>query len=203
MQARKELFILIIVFLCGLSGFSIYRYLEMRNDLGWQKKRLASLKDKNVVITQRLEKQITQAVRLSQEKKALQDEIKISRQKLGQLRTELTGSRQELASLQRTIEELDNTNRVLKKKQDSLRTRINELSDEKDALLTKMNSIEKLKIIIRDLKRTKRTQPKRQGLVEGKIGEGRNKKQGNRGFVIYRGKSTHRSGVSIQVMPAD
>lgn len=195
---KREYFILIIIFLCGLAGFSVYRYLGINKDLFHNRRQIIELQDRNRVVSDRLERQIVQGAQLVREKKVLKQEININRQKLSQLKLELAESRQDLADLTRVSEEFKRANQALRQEQEDLRVKIEGLSRQKDALLAKLSSVEELRRIIKDLKRTKT--PNRQSLGQGKI---KDIKQGNRGYVIYRGRSTYRPQLSIQVKPAN
>jgi chromosome segregation ATPase len=197
-KMKREYLILIIIFLCGVAGFSVYRYLGINKDLGHKKKQIIDLQDRNRAISDSLEKQVALKAQLARDKEALKQEIDINKQKLNQLKLELVESRQDLADLVRVSEEFKRINQDLRQKQEDLMAKIEGLSRQKDALLAKLSSVEELRQIIRDLKGTKT--PNRQSLGQNKTED---IKQGNRGYVVYRGRSTYRPQLSIQVKPAN
>lgn len=199
MKGKTEIFVLIIIFLCGLSGFSLYKYAGINIDLGRQKKQLIELEARNNAITQELEEQRVRLSQVNKEKKNLEEEVTLGRQNLGQLKIELADSRKSLASLQRTVEELTAVNQNLNQEQAVLAAKIEELSSRKNTLEAKISSVEELKQMLKDLIKSKRTQRRRK--ARAKISTEQESKDKNHGYIIYQGKPTFKPKISIQVRP--
>ncbi len=199
-RGKTETFIVVIIFLCGLAAFSLYKYTRINVDLGQKKQQITELEARNNAISQELEEQKARLAQATQEKKTLEEEVALGKQDLGQLKLELADSRKELANLQRTVEELTAGNQALQKEQAGLTAKIEELNTQKNALETKLSSVDELKQILKDLKKAKRT------VRRNKAGKELNNKKtetadSNRGYIIYQGKPTFKSKVSIQVLP--
>lgn len=201
MRAKTETAILIIIFLCGLTGFSIYKYAGINRELSRQKRHLAELNERNTVITRQLEEERAHLAQLREQKKFLEEEVALGKENLGQVKAELLNSQEELAILRRTVEELTAANQGLNQEQANLKAKIDALSSEKNALDAKISSIDELKKMIKDLVKAKRAQNRTRAVV--KTGITKEIKEGNRGYVIYQGKPTYNSKLSIQVIPVD
>lgn len=201
MKAKAEILILIVIFLLGFSGFSVYKYLGARHNLERRTQELIGLREKNTAIAKDLEEYRVQTGELRQKNKALEEEINSRGLNLEQLKRELAVSRQELASLQRTIEELNLVNQGLSKQEEKMRLQVEELSSEKSALEGRLNSAEELKKMLRDLIRRKRTERLRKETVPEPKKDKKAGEEGNRGYIVYHGKPTFKSKISIEVIP--
>ena len=215
---------MIVVFLCGLAGFSIWRYLSINRDLAIQKVLFARLEEKNVTMLKKLDSQIVRGKQLAEEKKGLQEELKINSQKLYKLKKTLGNTRQELVKMKSIKEELSMANQKLRESQSILQARIDKLAIEKRGLLKKLSSIDELNALIEDLKKAGRIKVSSRIPVIKKAKKDADDIAGNRGYIIYRGMPTYKasplkvsggptrarkgspvdkSRVSIQVVPGD
>ncbi len=203
MKINKDFSILIIVFLCGLAGFCIWRYLLANKDLASQKILFVQLEEKNISILKRLDSQITKGKQLAEEKKGLQEELRVNSRKLGELKKTLGSSKQELVKMKSISEELSRANQKLREKQNNLQARIEELAGEKKELLAKLSSIDELNALIEDLKKAGRIKVDRKIPVGKKTKKDADESMGNRGYITYHGMPTYKSRVSIRVVPGD
>lgn len=206
-RANAQVFVLIIVFLAGLAVFCVYKYAGVNMDLNLRKKQLAELEQRNTAITRELEEEKTRLMQVSQEKQNLEQEVTLGKQNLEQLKVELAGGRQEIAALERAIEELTAENNALSQKESTLRGKIDALSSEKGVLEAKLGSIDELKQMLKDLVKAKKASRRKESRVKQIKTEKRKiveeAEDNNRGYIIYQGRPTHKPKISIQVLPVN
>lgn len=202
-RAGSGILILIVVFLCGLAGFSVYRYLNIKTDFSRNIRQLKELDVKNITITKELEQKTVQITALSEENNTLKQEISKNEANLSELQAELGQSRDELSGLKASINELTDENRFLKEQESVLKAKLEELSGEKAGLEAKISSVNELKRMIKDLIKQKKAQRRRQSLPKESSVSGVENIEGNRGYIIYQGQPTSKGKVFIKILPAN
>ncbi len=186
-----------IVFLAGLTLFSLSRYLFLARENAYLyhnlkqiSKQIDSLQTQRQNLLQTIEKQ-------NQESSAIKDSLKANLDKLGRMEADFIQARRTTEELNAMVSSLKAENANLNDQSQSLKAQLSQVSQEKESLQAKLNSLDELKRAIRDLK-IKMRQAKR-GLPEKNnpsvTGDG------NRGFIIKNGKPTYPAKVIIEVRP--
>lgn len=202
MKGKPGISILIIFFLCGLAGFSVYRYVAVNVDLGHNKRQLAELEERNTAVNEELGRQKLRLEEAARQRIALEAQVSEGKKNLEQLKQELTDNRQEFTGLQKAIEELTQINQVLSQEQKVLQAKTEELSSQKSVLEAKISSVDELKQMLKDLIRLKKNE-RRKKITSKETIVKEELKNGNRGYIIYHGMPTLKSRSSIEVIPVN
>lgn len=193
---------LFITFLIGVTAFSVFKYtasLKETYDLTSTVKKLkaevAFLESEKQTLAQELNDEKTAKERLSAETLTLQDNLKISEEKLVSLRQNYTILRKELELVKIKVQDLKEENSVLAKEKADLEAQISQVVEEKEKLNTKLGSVVELKKAIKEVKekiystRRKVKEESRQDVAV----------DGNHGFLMKNGKSTFPPRIRIEV----
>jgi len=208
----KNLKIIIIAFLTGITIFSVFQYvsslrqlIKLRADLRQTEERITALEQdrQNLTVELNNEKQIKE--QLAGRNLILKDYARHSSRKMRKLNTELLNSYTMNESLTVQISLLRSENNSLRTQQEESRSQLLVVMAEKEALEKKMSSILELKNAIRELKKKMRTvvtvvsaprqvfngmpRPEMKSYVI----------DGNHGFLLKGGKATYPAKVKIEV----
>jgi len=196
--------ILVILLLLSAAAFSIFKYLtvlkERDNVLGSLAKvkiELTGLEAEKQSLIRSLEEEKEQKGQLTEQNKALKENLETYAEQLAQLEEGLVQAQNVLRQLSSQFAILKAENTALQEEKISLKDLVVRLSQENAEYGSRFNSVSELKKAIGDLK-TKMRQAKRKiknkSVALGYI-------EGNKGFVVWDGKSTHPAQVKIEVEP--
>ena len=178
----KKLGGLIIVFLLGLSIFSLFSYIRMIKERDSLKALVNELKleleeiwQERQVLQEEIVREKEEKEKLTKEREDIEKVLRITEEKLAKIN-------QELDLAQANVE-------FLKKENLFLRSKYRSIAKEKEELQSKLNSLEELKKAIRELRRRRKRQISEEEIV------------GNRGFLIKDGRSTYIPKHRIRVIP--
>ncbi|MBU2540375.1 MAG: hypothetical protein KJ593_00575 [Candidatus Omnitrophica bacterium] len=198
---KKRIIRIVVAILIGLAVFSFWNYLSL---FRMTKQLAADLAKAHTAISQLkvdLDGEIVSNRRLVQEKIILERGFVFAKE-------EITRSKQAIEGLEQDISGLKVHADALEKDNETLRSRINrlavagkrlivkakELIQEKEDLQMRLNSVTELKKVIKRLK----DNPSEELQSQSKEGDD---SSGNKGYLIKRGKSTHKSSIDIRVLP--
>lgn len=190
-----------IAFLCGIAIFSVYKY-------------VAAVKEKNDLQAS-LEEVRGQVAVLEEEKQALSLTLAEEKELRDKLARENTGLQGTLQRIERELEQAKKSasdlaaqlslmtaeNTALKENEGKIKLRLEEITREKGAVEARLNSLAELKKAIRELK-TRTRQMKSVFRKQERVPERKMLFEGNRGYLVKEGKTTHSSTVKIEVKPA-
>jgi predicted RNase H-like nuclease (RuvC/YqgF family) len=203
-QGVKFYTFILFFFLIGITTFSIFRYLSslkekygLVDNLNKTKEELGVLDLQRQNLLQAIEKAKKNQQKLSQENAVLTNSLKVSEE-------ELMRSKADSVQLDSAMEELNSQNSLLKTENmalredmDRLKVQITEASQENEGLKERLSSITELKKAIIELKkRPHKLAPsiKKQARMEMAP-------EGNQGFIVKGGASTHPAKIKIEVNP--
>lgn len=207
----KNLKIIIIAFLAGITIFSVFQYVsslrqlfELRAALRQTEERITSLEQdrQNLIVELDKEKQLKE--QLLGRNLMLKDYARHASQKMSKLNTALFNSYTMNETLTIQISLLRSENTSLRVEQTEFHSKLSAAMSEKDVLEKKMSSVFELKKAIKDLKKKMRSvvtvvsEPKPVFVVTTPVKE--RIIEGNRGFLIKGGKVTYPLKVKIEVM---
>ena len=195
---KKSFLILLIALLVGINIFFLYQYTQvltarhnLETDLTASRQETNALKDKANNLQAEVESE-------KQRRQTIEAELNATEEKLRELNIKLSEAPEEIGRLNTEIASLGENNLALQKEKEELVSRLNILYQEKQALEAKLGSLVELKKAVRDLK-AKMFAAK---VKKEKPGDACQLAEGNRGYLIKDGKSTWRSKVRIEVLPA-
>lgn len=190
--------ILIIVFLAGVTLFSVIKYIRAQkenyhlyNNLKQIKAQTDSLEIQRQKLLQTIEKQ-------NQENSVIKEDLKANQDTLTKMEADFMQAQKTIVELNSQISALKSENANLEERGEGLKIELTEVSQEKDKLQAKLNSLIELKKAIRELK-IKIHQAKAKLIKKTDI---EIFQEGNRGFVVKDGKFTYPAKVKIEVKPA-
>jgi len=180
--------------LAGITIFSVAKYslslkekYDLLNSLDQIKQQVEALELAKQNLLQNLEQEKQTQEALTQENLGLKESLKASEEKIVQFG----------ANFADTAEQLNTQISVLKAENTALREEKGNLELDKKNLQTKLGSLAELKKAIRELK----IQMRKVGRDVRKKIEGIKIIEGNRGFLLKEGKSTHPAKIRIEVKP--
>ena len=180
--------------LVGITMFSVAKYslslkekYDLLNSLNQIKQQVEALELAKQNLLQNLEQEKQTQEALTQENLGLKESLKANEEKIVQLG----------ANFADTAERLNTQISVLKAENTALREEKDNLELDKKNLQTKLGSLAELKKAIRELK----IQMRKVGRDVQKKIEGIKIIEGNRGFLLKEGKSTHPAKIRIEVKP--
>ncbi len=197
---KKNIPWIIIIILVVFTGFSLSRYIFLQKanlDLQTEIKN-SKAKIDELVSQFMAEKELNQ--QLAKEKEGLSKELKSLSQQFRKAEAELSQAKDGLSSIQTKMNLLKKENIYLSQLKASFDEKMQEAKNEKEGLQAKLNSIDELKKAIRDFKEKMRQErifsrktnkPFRQIEIDG-----------NKGYIVWRGQSTIKVKVKIEVIPA-
>ncbi len=195
---KKNLTLVIIISLIVITGFSLSRYFYLQK----ANFELQSILKENKV---KMDELVTQLIsqkelnqQLAKEKESLSQDLKILSDQFKKAETELSSTKDTLSAIQTKINLLKKENIYLAQLKASFDEKMEQARFEKESLEAKFNSVDELKKAIRDLKirmREERRALKKNNVISEEI-------NGNRGYLTWRGQSTLKSKVKIEVIPA-
>ncbi|MFH0790456.1 MAG: hypothetical protein V2A64_02390 [Candidatus Omnitrophota bacterium] len=206
MIRNNKAIILLIALLSGITIFSIYKVIlslkekqSLVRELGQIKIQVSNLENEKQNMLQTLEKERSLAEKLTQENVTLKDDLKEGKSNIAKLKNDFAQVQitAEQLNSQLTVLQVENTN--LKAETDKLRLDFGELSQENNNLRFKLSSLTELK---KAMGAVKKQVHKISREIRQRIREKRSSGEGNRGFVLQRGKSTCPAKVIIEVNPA-
>ena len=183
--------IILIAFLVGIIIFGVYKYILSL------KEQISALENEEQALLQTLEKERELEQKLTQENTELQDNLRVSEEKLAKLNEDFQEVHNMIEKLNYKVSILKAENIVLREKRQNLMLELARISQEKENLRAKLNSIEELKKAIKELK----GQMHKIGTKMEKRVEAEKIIEGNRGFLIKDGKPTYCVKVKIEVKP--
>lgn len=197
----KDWKILLIAFLVGISGYSVYRYVSLAAEkeavikvLDETKERLVSLEQEKQNLLRSIEKE----ERMSG---LFKENLFAGRRKISRLWAENLRQKEEL---ELDIAVLRAENSAIREQEDKLRLELSMANKEKDDLIAKFNSAGELRKALSEL-RSKRRKDK--ASVKKKTDRPKDKMfvemimEGNKGFLIKDGKQISFKNIKIEVNP--
>jgi chromosome segregation ATPase len=203
---KERLKNLSLVFLLGLTVFSVFKYIyslrekyDLVNALGQIMEEAAILASEKQALVIEVEREKELQQQLTQENSVLNENLRISEQRLAQLDSDFAKAQESIEELNSKFALLKAENSALIERKDQLNTQLSEVSQENVNLKAKMSSITELKKAIRELKK----QVRKVGVtIREKMKPAPKAVEGNRGYLIKDGKFTYPSRVKIEVIPA-
>jgi chromosome segregation ATPase len=196
----KDKKVIVIIILALLVVFALISYLILFSEkegliksLSQLKGQLTVMEAENRSLFRALEEERQLRGQLNQEKVMLEQTVKAQEEKLASL----ADAAKTIDSLNTQIAALEYQARALREENANLKLQLAETARQNEALKARQGSIAELKKAIRELKRQVR-QVKRQIREKSEDIAA----SGNRGFLIWDGKSTYPSRVRIEVNPA-
>jgi len=189
----------LFAFILSLALFSILRYsflVKEQRGLSYKIKeveeRAATLEKEKQNLLRELEKEKEIQEKLIQEKTGLKDDLMASKRRLKKLSADLRETQDSIEQIRSEVLLKGESANV-----DKLKLKLSEAAEENKELKRRLSSITWLKKALREARRKisggrleKRPKPKPQILIEG-----------NRGFLIKDGKSTHPARIKIEIIP--
>lgn len=187
MDGKKWGLIIGGILLVGLTVFSAVHYYNLL-DQNRILQRLVRSYEKKLTDLELAKKAMEE--QLTQEKYALDQQLKEAQEQLKQVTDELSVAKNKVTTLERT-------NSNLWEMQKELQDKVDLIVKDKEALEAKFNSLEDLKKAIRDLKDKLR----QERIAQRKAKKTKQIVEGNKGYLIYRGVSTSKGKFKIEVIP--
>lgn len=193
----KDYKVIVIVFLIGITIFSVFKYISVlkeKQDLATSFKKLevqlAALEEEKQILSKELTKEKESGQKFAYANTRLKRNLKAGDKRL-------TRSLTDGKVAQDKIEELNSQNNLMKLENTTLKEEKDKLSQENTTFKAKFNSIEELKKAIRELK----IQMRNARWHSGQKAKSEIVIEGNRGYIIKGGKPTYTSTVKIEVTP--
>jgi chromosome segregation ATPase len=195
---KKNIYLIIIIALVILTGFSLSRYiylqkanLELVSVIKQNRTRIDEL------VTQLMsEKELNQ--QLAKEKDGLSKELLALSEQVKKADLEVAQAKEQLGAIATKINLLKKENTYLAQLKYSFDEKLTQAKKENESLEAKFNSLDELKKAIKDLKKKMhddRVAAKNPAKVAEQI-------DGNRGYIIWKGQTTLKTKVKIEVTPA-
>lgn len=221
----KDYKVIIIVFLLGVSIFSVSSYISMIREkralsesLEIAQAQVVSLANENQKVLQSLEKEKKISQGLSDKNALYRSTLRAGKKRMDALFVEENKAKEELGLLKAE-------NAAVRAEDERLRADLVELTNEKEELSARFNSVSELKKAISELKKQNRrmkplikkevpvakraaapVKPETPQEIKPSIQKETSKKEiiieGNRGYVIKDGKPVPISSIKIEVNPA-
>lgn len=201
----------LIALLCGVTAFSVIKFIMMQKEnielsqmLQSLKAEVSSLQYEKGKLLRAVETEKEAQRVLSEQNGELTKTLNLTQEQLTTLNTDLKAAQEEIERLGSAINVLKTEGEASRSQSDYLKAQLAVLSQENDALKAKLNSITELKKTIRELKRKP---PKAAAVHTQQTGVKKNENSqrrswGNQGFLIKNGKSTYTPKIHIEVSPA-
>jgi chromosome segregation ATPase len=189
----KNYKVILVALLLGIIIFGVYKYILSL------KEQIMALEDEGQALMQTLEKERELEQKLTQENSELQDNLKVSEEKLTRLNDDFAQVQDVIEQLNSQASGLIAENTTLKEKEDKLIKELTRVYNEKKGLQARLSSITEPKKAIKELNK----QVYKVGTeVKEKI-KAKNTaiREGNYGFLIKNSKSTYPAKVRIEVKP--
>jgi chromosome segregation ATPase len=195
---KKNIYLFIIIVLVILTGFSLSRYiylqkanLELVSVIKQNRARIDEL------VTQLMsEKELNQ--QLAKEKDGLSKELLALSEQVKKADLEVAQAKEQLGAIATKINLLKKENTYLAQLKYSFDEKLAQAKKENETLESKFNSLDELKKAIKDLKKKMhddRVAAKSPAKAVEQI-------EGNRGYIIWKGQTTLKTKVKIEVTPA-
>lgn len=208
----KNLNVIIIVFLAGITAFSVYKYAvsfkeksNLVRALNDAKEQAFLLEQEKQNLLQDLEKERNLKIELTQENVFIKDKLNNTETELNKIKEDFGQIKANLDKLNSDFGVIKEENVLLRDEKNQLTSQLTQLKEEKDKLDAKLSSISELKKAIKDLKkkiRSTRSKVRSNAKVIEKLTVQR-PGDGNRGFVLKDGKPTYSlHKVKIYVLPS-
>jgi len=195
----------LIVFLICISLFSlsmVWPLLQEKHgllrNLNQLRGQIAALEKDKQILSQALEREKELQSQLDTKASGLKGYLKASKKRMNKLFAERAQIEKKTEDLSAKFILLKAENLVLIEKRNKLSNQVMQAAQENDSLKAKLSSISELKRVISALKKSK-------ARVYARINpQGQTNKiiEGNRGYLIKNGKSTHPLRLNIEVTPA-
>ncbi len=195
---RKRIIKVALAIIIVAGAFLSWGYfsLQLLVDLGKTRTRIAQLETE-------LTTQIVYNKRLMEQKIILTRGFNVAKEEIAQSKQAIEALEQDLGDLKLHADTLDKNNGVLRSRINRLAlagkkllVKTKELMQEKRKLQARLHSVGELRRTIKHLKENPREQRRFQSSsIEDSSASG------NKGYLIRRGKSTHKSSVDIRVIP--
>ncbi len=205
----KHYKIILILFLIGVSMFSIVKYAlvlkekyDLLDTLEQTKKNLEVLANEKQNLLQEIEKEKDRQQKLQQENSGLKDNLRSKDDEITKLKTDYAGLDASLEDLNSKYRLLKTENIALRQDKDNLKFEVGQVSQEKEGLLARLSSIAELKKAIKELRMKMRHAGTVRVIKAKKAVKQAIETEGNRGFIVKEGKATYPAKVIIEVNPA-
>ncbi|MFH0912659.1 MAG: hypothetical protein V1884_00015 [Candidatus Omnitrophota bacterium] len=195
----------LIVFLICISLFSlsmVWPLLQEKHDLlrnlNQLRGQIAALEKNKQILSQELEKEKELQSQLNTKASGLKGYLKASKKRMNKLFAERAQIEKKTEDLSAKFALLKAENMVLIEQRNKLSNQVMQVFQENDSLKVKLSSIPELNRVISALKKNKTrvyTWINHRGQTNKII-------EGNRGYLIKNGKSTHPVRLNIEVTPA-
>jgi chromosome segregation ATPase len=195
---KNSVWIIAVALLGGITVFSVTKYISAQResyslsyDLDQMKGQVGRLETQRQNLLETIEKQ-------KLEQAAMNSNLTASQDRIAKMETDFTQAQKTIEDLSARLNLLREENVSLQNQGDTLKSELTQIYQEKDSLQAKLNSLAELKKAIRELKtkiRTVKPETQEKLLAQKDI-------EGNRGFIIKDGQSTHPTRVKIEVNPA-
>jgi len=195
---KNSTWIILLALLGGITVFSVRKYISAQResyslsyDLDQMKGQAGRLETQRQKLLETIEKQ-------KLEQAAMNSNLTASKDKIAKMETDFTQAQKTIEDLSARLNLLREEKISLQNQGDTLKSELTQIYQEKDTLQAKLSSLAELKKAIRELKtkmRTVKPETQERLLAEADI-------EGNRGFIIKDGQSTHPTRVKIEVNPA-
>ena len=195
---RNSVWIIALALLGGITVFSVTKYISAQResyslsyDLDQTKGQVGRLETQRQNLLETIEKQKLEQAEMSSKQTASQD-------KIANIETDFTQAQKAIEDLSARLNLLREENISLQNQGDTLKSELTQIYQEKDTLQAKLGSLAELKKAIRELKtkmRAVKPETQEKLLPQADI-------EGNCGFIIKDGQTTHPTRVKIEVNPA-
>lgn len=207
-EQMKNYKIILIVFLLGVTIFSVFKYLAFQKEkyalldgLKRIEEQVSFLEKENQNLTEILKKERQLQEQSNQEKVRLREDLDITRKNLVQLEEDFNQAKEAIEKLNSEISVLKTESSSLKEEKDRLEIQLSAAVKERDEFKARLSSLAELKKAIRELKiqmrqAHRKVRHKPLGTINDTV------IAGNRGFLIKDGRSTYPAKIRIEVVPA-
>ncbi|MFH1889027.1 MAG: hypothetical protein ABH806_02920 [Candidatus Omnitrophota bacterium] len=194
----KSYKIVLVVFLLGITIFSLFKYLLMAREKYVLLNELNQAGEQVLALEERVQKEKELQNALAKENSALKDELMADTEKLTQLQINLQNSQKTIEQIIEQIALAKTENAALREEKGKIILKLNWVSQERDGLKARLSSLSELKETIREVKiRTQKAKS-----IINKITESKRAIAGNRGYLVRDGESTFTGAkIKIEVMP--
>jgi len=195
---KNSVWIIAVALLGGITVFSVTKYISAQResyslsyDLDQMKGQVGRLETQRQNLLETIEKQ-------KLEQAAMNSNLTASQDRIAKMETDFTQAQKTIEDLSARLNLLREEKISLQNQGDTLKSELTQIYQEKDTLQAKLSSLAELKKAIRELKTKMRTvRPETQERLLAQADT-----EGNRGFIIKDGQSTHPTRVKIEVNPA-
>jgi chromosome segregation ATPase len=202
--AMKNIKIIIIAVLAGITVFCAYKYVASvmeNNSLSANIRQLnidvQALEDEKSGLAKDLNREKEINIALNQDVAVLKDNLTQSKERMAELEADFQASQQTIENLDSEFSLVKAENTALRDQVQGLQLDISQAKVEREQMQQKLSSIAELKKAIKDLRQKTRLAKKQ---IQNRI-KIKEKILGNDGFLVKNGKSTVPGIIKIKVEP--